>query len=278
MTSKDLDDDVVDENVDEPAADDGLDHTEQSFVSHLKELRSRIMAALLCVLIIVLALMPFANTLYLWLAEPLLVHMSETGATMIATEVASPFLAPFKLSVFVAVFISAPYIFYQIWSFVAPGLYRNERDLALPLLISSTLLFYAGIAFAYFVVFPLMFGFFTTIAPKGVTVMTDISRYLDFVLKLFFAFGAAFEVPVATYLAVRTGATTVESLSAKRPFIIVGAFVVGMLLTPPDVISQTLLALPVWLLFEIGLLLCRFSKHKQEQEEAEQALTSSTEE
>lgn len=278
MTSKDLDDDVVDENPDgqpsDDGPDDGLDHTEQSFVSHLKELRSRIMAALLCVLIILLALMPFANTLYLWLADPLLVHMKETGATMIATEVASPFLAPFKLSVFVAVFIAAPYIFYQIWSFVAPGLYRNERELALPVLISSTLLFYAGIAFAYFVVFPLMFGFFNNIAPKGVTVMTDISRYLDFVLKLFFAFGAAFEVPVATYLAVRTGATTVESLSAKRPFIIVGAFVVGMLLTPPDVISQTLLALPVWMLFEIGLLLCRFSKHEQEQDEAEQALST----
>ena len=255
------------------AQDDGLDQTEQSFVSHLKELRSRIMAALLCVLIIVLALMPFANTLYLWLAEPLLVHMSETGATMIATEVASPFLAPFKLSVFVAVFISAPYIFYQIWSFVAPGLYRNERELALPLLISSTLLFYAGIAFAYFVVFPLMFGFFTTIAPKGVTVMTDISRYLDFVLKLFFAFGAAFEVPVATYLAVRTGATTVESLAAKRPFIIVGAFVVGMLLTPPDVISQTLLALPVWLLFEIGLIMCRFIEKGDGNQSEGQALT-----
>ncbi|MGR8947045.1 MAG: twin-arginine translocase subunit TatC [Gammaproteobacteria bacterium] len=277
MTSKDLDEDVVNQDVDEDAHDDGLDHTEQSFVSHLKELRSRIMAALLCVLVIVLALMPFANTLYLWLAEPLLVHMSATGATMIATEVASPFLAPFKLSVFVAVFISAPYIFYQIWAFVAPGLYRNERELALPVLISSTLLFYAGIAFAYYVVFPLMFGFFTTIAPKGVTVMTDISRYLDFVLKLFFAFGAAFEVPVATYLAVRTGATTVESLSKKRPFIIVGAFVVGMLLTPPDVISQTLLALPVWMLFEIGLLLCRFSKHKQEQDN-DQPLASTTDE
>ena len=263
---KDNDTEVLEEQ------DDGLDQSEQSFVSHLKELRSRIMAALLCVLIIVLALMPFANTLYLWLADPLLVHMSETGATMIATEVASPFLAPFKLSVFVAVFISAPYIFYQIWSFVAPGLYRNERELALPLLVSSTLLFYAGIAFAYFVVFPLMFGFFTTIAPKGVTVMTDISRYLDFVLKLFFAFGAAFEVPVATYLAVRTGATTVESLSAKRPFIIVGAFVVGMLLTPPDVISQTLLALPVWLLFEIGLIMCRFIDKGEGEESAEHAL------
>lgn len=260
MASEDLEDEELEWHG-EP--DDGLDRTEQTFVSHLKELRKRIMSALLCVLIILLALMPFSNTLYMWLAEPLLTHMAATGATMIATEVASPFLAPFKLSLFVAVFISAPYIFYQIWAFVAPGLYRNERELALPILVSSTLLFYAGIAFAYFVVFPLMFGFFTAVAPEGVTVMTDISRYLDFVLKLFFAFGAAFEVPVATFLAVRSGATSRESLAAKRPFIIVGAFVVGMLLTPPDVISQILLAVPVWLLFEIGLILCVFSERRK---------------
>jgi sec-independent protein translocase protein TatC len=236
--------------------DNGLDRTEQSFVSHLRELRRRIMAALLCVLVVLIALMPFSNDLYLWLAEPLLHHMADTGATMIATEVASPFLAPFKLTLFVAVFISAPYIFYQAWGFVAPGLYRNEQQLALPVLISSTLLFYLGIAFAYYVVFPLMFGFFTAIAPQGVTVMTDISKYLDFVLKLFFAFGAAFEVPVATYLAVRTGMTTRDALAAKRPYVVVASFVLGMLLTPPDVISQILLAIPVWLLFEAGLILC----------------------
>ncbi len=236
--------------------DDGLDRTEQSFVSHLRELRSRLMAALLCVLLVLLALMPFANELYLWLADPLLHHMTDTGATMIATEVASPFLAPFKLALFVAFFISAPYIFYQAWAFVAPGLYKNEQQLALPVLISSTLLFYFGIAFAYYVVFPLMFGFFTATAPAGVTVMTDISKYLDFVLKLFFAFGVAFEVPVATYLAVRTGITTRATLAEKRPYVIVAAFVVGMLLTPPDVISQILLAVPVWFLFELGLVLC----------------------
>ncbi len=269
MANDDIDDDELEWHVPEEE-NDGLDRNEQSFVSHLKELRSRIMWALLCVLVILLALMPFANTLYKWLAEPLLTHMAATGATMIATEVASPFLAPFKLALFVSVFISAPFIFYQIWMFVAPGLYRNERELALPILVSSTLLFYAGIAFAYFVVFPLMFGFFTAVAPEGVTVMTDISRYLDFVLKLFFAFGAAFEVPVATYLAVRTGATTRESLAAKRPFIIVGAFVVGMLLTPPDIISQILLALPVWLLFEIGLMLCAFSEKKADAERDEE--------
>lgn len=237
--------------------DDGLDRSEQSFVSHLRELRRRIMATLLCVLFVLLALMPFSNDLYLWLAEPLLHHMTDTGATMIATEVASPFLAPFKLALFVAIFISAPYIFYQAWAFIAPGLYKNEQQLALPVLISSTLLFYFGIAFAYYIVFPLMFGFFTATAPKGVTVMTDISKYLDFVLKLFFAFGAAFEVPVATYLAVRTGITTRATLAEKRPYVIVAAFVIGMLLTPPDIISQILLAVPVWLLFEVGLVLCR---------------------
>ena len=264
------DEDIID------AENDGLDRSEQSFVSHLRELRTRILKALGCVAVVLIVLMPFANQIYLWLAQPLLHHMADTGATMIATEVAAPFLAPFKLALFVAVFISAPFIFYQVWAFVAPGLYRNERALAFPILISSTLLFYFGIAFAYFIVFPLMFGFFTAIAPEGVTVMTDISRYLDFVLKLFFAFGAAFEVPVATYLAVRTGMTTRTALAAKRPYIIVGAFVVGMLLTPPDVISQILLALPVWLLFEIGLILCRLYINEEELEEDEKSLREQT--
>lgn len=251
------DGDAIDHDKEDIAQhDDGLDRTEQSFVSHLRELRSRIMATLLCVLVVSLALMPFANDLYLWLADPLLHHMTDTGATMIATEVASPFLAPFKLALFVAIFISAPYIFYHAWAFVAPGLYKDEQRLALPVLVSSTVLFYLGIAFAYYIVFPLVFGFFTATAPAGVTVMTDISKYLDFVLKLFFAFGVAFEVPVATYLAVRTGITTRATLAAKRPYVIVAAFVVGMLLTPPDIISQILLAVPVWLLFELGLVLC----------------------
>ena len=253
---------------DEIVEDDGLDRSEQSFVSHLRELRSRIIKALVCVLVVLLGLLPFANDLYLWLADPLLHHMADTGASMIATEVASPFLAPFKLALFVAVFISIPYIFFQAWAFVAPGLYRNEQNLALPVLVSSTLLFYFGIGFAYYVVFPLMFGFFTAIAPQGVTVMTDISKYLDFVLKLFFAFGAAFEVPVVTYLAVRTGMTSRENLVAKRPYVIVGAFVVGMLLTPPDIISQILLAVPVWLLFELGLVLCRLYIREEDEDGA----------
>jgi len=234
------------------------DPTEKPFVAHLVELRDRLLRALACVFAVLLALMPFSNPLYSWLSEPLIAVMPGDG-TMIATQVASPFLAPFKLTVFVAVLISAPFIFYQAWAFVAPGLYLHERRLALPLMVSSTVLFYLGNAFAYFVVFPLVFGFFTAIAPAGVTIMTDITHYLDFVLMLFLAFGAAFEVPVATYLLVRTGLTTVDALAKKRPFIIVGAFAIGMLLTPPDVISQTLLALPMWLLYEIGLLLCRWT-------------------
>lgn len=262
----------ADEEIIEEVDDDGLDRSEQSFVSHLRELRTRIVKTLICIVLVLLGLLPFANDLYLWLADPLLHHMTDTGATMIATEVAAPFLAPFKLAIFVAVFISAPYIFYQAWSFVAPGLYRNEQQLALPVLVSSTGLFYFGIAFAYYVVFPLMFGFFSATAPQGVTVMTDISKYLDFVLKLFFAFGAAFEVPVVTYLAVRSGITTREDLASKRPYVIVAAFVVGMLLTPPDVISQILLAVPVWLLFEIGLILCGlYIKPEEDEDEAESA-------
>ena len=244
--------------------DDSPDQTQQSFISHLVELRTRILRALACIFIVLLCLMPVANQLYSFLAEPLLAHMPGS-ASMIATEVASPFLAPFKLALFVAFFISAPFCFYQAWAFVAPGLYLKEKRLALPLLISSPLLFYLGIAFSYYIVFPLVFGFFTAIAPEGVTIMTDISRYLDFVLKLFFAFGVSFEVPVATYLVVRTGISTVESLKKKRPYIVVGAFFVGMLLTPPDVISQILLALPIWALYEVGLLLCRYTISEDEE-------------
>lgn len=255
MTTTDLKNPDDESTTADPA---GPDPTQQTFVSHLVELRDRLVRTLACVFVVLLVLMPVANQLYAWLAEPLLAHLPGSSS-MIATQVASPFFAPFKLAIFVAVFISVPYIFYQAWGFVAPGLYLNERRLALPLLLSSTLLFYCGVAFAYFVVFPLVFGFFTAIAPEGVEIMTDISHYLDFVLKLFLAFGIAFEVPVATYLIVRTGISTVDSLSRKRPYIIVGAFVVGMVLTPPDIISQTMLALPVWALYEIGLLLCRFT-------------------
>ena len=230
----------------------GLDETEQPLLYHLIELRNRLLRVVLVVAVVFVVLVPFSNTLFSLLSGPLLAHMP-ADSSMIAIEVASPFLIPFKLTLFLALFIAIPYVLYQLWSFVAPGLYRHERRLVVPLLVSSTVLFYAGAAFAYFVVFPLVFAFFTAAAPEGVSVMTDISRYLDFVLTLFFAFGAAFEVPVVTVLLIWTGMTTRDSLRQKRPYVIEGAFVIGMLLTPPDVISQTLLAVPVWLLFELGL-------------------------
>ncbi len=229
---------------------------QQPLLSHLIELRNRLLRILACVGIIFLLLFPFANELYELLALPLLRQLP-ADSTMIATEVASPFLAPFKFTLVLAFFLAMPFVLYQFWAFIAPGLYRNERRIVLPLLASSSLLFYGGVAFAYFVVFPLMFTFLIGAAPEGVAVMTDISKYLEFVLKLFFAFGAAFEVPVATILLVWAGITTPESLMAKRPYVIVGAFVAGMLLTPPDMISQTLLAVPIWLLFELGVYAAR---------------------
>jgi sec-independent protein translocase protein TatC len=229
---------------------------EESFISHLIELRDRLLRSVLAVLVIFLALFPFANRLYSFLAGPLTQHLPE-GSTMIAIEVASPFLIPFKLTLMLAVVLAVPYLLYQVWAFVAPGLYRHERRLVFPILVSSTLLFYLGMAFAYYVVFPLVFGFFTASAPEGVAVMTDISRYLDFVILIFLAFGAAFEVPIVTVVLVSMGVTTPQVLAKKRPYVIVGAFVIGMVLTPPDIISQSLLALPMWVLFELGLLASR---------------------
>jgi len=231
--------------------------TSSNLVSHLLELRTRILKMLLSVLIIFACLAMFAQDIYHLLAQPLLAVMPE-GATMIATDVASPFFAPFKLTMVVAFFIAIPFVLYQVWGFIAPALYRNEKKLVAPLLLSSTLLFYAGMAFAYFVVFPLAFSFFNSVAPEGVVVSTDISSYLNFVLKIFFAFGVAFEIPIAIILMCWTGVTTPDKLRAKRPYIIVGTFVVGMLLTPPDVISQTLLAIPMWLLFEVGIIVGTF--------------------
>ena len=236
--------------------DENLDEG-QPLVDHLIELRSRVLRSLVAVFIIFLPLFYFANDIYGFVSEPLRAFLPE-GATMIATEVASPFLTPFKLTLVLAIFIAIPFILHQVWSFIAPGLYKNEKRVAFPLLVSSILLFYAGIAFAFYVVFPLIFGFFTSVAPAGVTVMTDINRYLDFVLKLFFAFGIAFEIPIATILLVWTGATDIEGLRRKRAYVVVGCFVVGMLLTPPDIISQILLALPMWLLYEIGILFSIF--------------------
>lgn len=230
---------------------------EQPLLAHLAELRTRLLHAIACVLVIFLCLAFFSNDIYSMIATPLLAKLP-ANSTMIATEVASPFLVPFKLTIFVALFISMPYILYQVWAFTAPGLYQNEKHFVLPLLMTSIVLFYMGMSFAFFAVFPLMFGFFAAVAPEGVTIMTDISQYLNFILKLFFAFGIAFEVPIATILLIKTGFATTESLAAKRPYIIVGAFAIGMLLTPPDVISQILLALPIWLLFEIGLYFSRY--------------------
>ena len=229
---------------------------EMTFVEHLVELRNRLLRVVVVVSLLLLCMMPFANRLYALLAAPLLAEM-QMGSSMIATQVASPFLTPFKLALVAALLIAMPYILYQFWAFVAPGLYRHEKRLVFPLMVTSSLLFYLGMAFAYFVVFPLMFAFFQAVAPEGVEIMTDISSYLDFVLKIFFAFGLAFEVPIATVVLVWTGFTTPDALVEKRPYIIVGAFVVGMLLTPPDLISQTLLALPVWVLFEIGVIFAR---------------------
>jgi len=234
---------------------------QDSLVSHLVELRDRLIKVLIGIVVVVLGLFPFANQLYSFMAEPLLKHLP-AQSTMVAIDVASPFLTPFKLVMLAAVVVTIPWILYQAWAFVAPGLYKHERKWVLPLLASSSILFYVGMMFAYYVVFPLVFGFFTSTTPEGVSVMTDISRYLDFVTKMFIAFGAAFEVPVLTFVLIVTGVTTAEALASARSYVIVGAFVVGMLLTPPDVISQVLLAVPVWLLFELGLVMSRFVKTK----------------
>ena len=231
------------------------DH-EQPFISHLVELRTRLLRIVSGVLLVFVALSPFSNPIYSMLAGPLTRHMP-AQSSMIAIDVLSPFLTPLKFTLVLAVFITIPWILYQVWAFIAPGLYQKEKRLALPVLISSTLLFYCGMAFAYFVIMPIFFAFITSTAPEGVAVMTDINRYLDFVMTIFFAFGVAFEVPVATVILVLTGIITPEAMAAKRPYVIVGAFVVGMLLTPPDVISQTLLAVPMWLLFEVGIFVSR---------------------
>ncbi len=247
---------------------DAATDIEQPFMSHLLELRDRLLRAVLVVLVVFLALFPFGNDIYHFVAEPLMAVMPE-GTSMIATKVASPFLTPFKLSLITAVFLSMPYLLYQLWAFVAPGLYQHEKRMAMPLLASSVVLFYLGATFAYYVVFPLVFRFFTSVTPEGVAVMTDISEYLDFVLTLFFAFGLAFEIPIATILLVWMNMTTPEKLASKRPYVVVGVFVIGMLLTPPDVISQTLLALPMWVLFEAGILFSRFFVRQREDDEAE---------
>ncbi len=251
----------------------------QPLIQHLVELRGRLMRAICAVMVVFLCLVWFANDIYAFMSAPLIERLPE-GATMIATDVASPFFTPLKLTLMTSLFIAVPMILYQVWAFVAPGLYKHEKRLVMPLLVSSSLLFYCGVAFAYFVVFPLVFSFFTATTPEGVQMATDISSYLDFVLAIFFAFGIAFEVPIAIILLCWTGATDPQSLSQKRPYIVVASFVVGMMLTPPDIISQTLLAIPMCILFEVGLLISRVylpklasekKAHEAKQESDEQA-------
>lgn len=246
-----------------------LNANPDSLLGHLIELRNRLLRCVIAIVVVFAALAAFAQEIYHVLAQPLMAVLPE-NSSMIATDVAAPFFAPFKLTFIVAICLAIPYILFQVWQFVAPALYSREKRLMAPLVFSSTLLFYAGIAFAYFIVFPIIFGFFTSVAPEGVTVATDISNYLDFVLKLFFAFGLSFEIPVAILLLVWSGATTRAALAEKRPYIIVGAFIIGMLLTPPDVLSQTLLAVPMWMLFELGLALSRFYQPRSEQESKKQ--------
>lgn len=228
----------------------------EPFISHLIELRNRLLYAVGAVLIVFFALVPFANELYQWFAKPLMATLPQ-GTSMISTEPHGPFFVPFKFAFACAFAIAIPFVLYQLWAFIAPGLYLKEKRIALPLVISSTVLFYGGIMFAYYVVFPVIFGFFVSMAPDGVAVMTDINAYMSFALKLFFAFGIAFEVPVATVLLARLGVVSTKTMAEKRPYIVVVAFVVGMLMTPPDVFSQIMLAIPVCLLFELGLFFAR---------------------
>ena len=243
--------------------------SKNSFIPHLLELRNRLTKILLFVLVIFILLIPFSGQIYNILYIPLLNALPQ-GSEMIAIDVASPFLIPFKLVIYLSIFIVIPYILYHLWSFIAPGLYSHEKKLIFPLIVSSSILFYLGAAFAYFVVFPLIFVFFIGIAPTDVAVMTDIGRYLDFVIALFFAFGFSFEVPIITVLLITSGITTKDKLISKRPYIIVGAFTLGMLLTPPDVISQILLALPMWLLYELGLYSSKFFKIRKTSNETEE--------
>lgn len=235
---------------------------QETFISHLIELRDRLLRSVIAVVVIFIALFPWAQELYAWLAEPMLASLPQ-GGQMIATEVTTPFFVPVKVTMMTAFLIALPWIFYQIWAFVAPGLYQHEKRLGLPLIVSGVLLFLLGMAFAYFLVFPVVFGFIVGIAPEGVAVMTDIGKYLDFVLTLFLAFGITFEVPVAVVLLVKTGMVSIDKLREIRPYVIVGAFIIGAIFTPPDVISQIMLAVPMWLLYELGIVVARMITRPQ---------------
>jgi len=243
---------------------------ELSLIDHLLELRSRLIRSVVAVTLCTVVLLPFARRLYSLVSEPLVSRLPE-GASMIAIDVVSPVFAPFKLTMILALLIAMPYLIYQAWSFVAPGLYQHEKRIAKPLLAAATVLFYLGCLFAYFVVMPVIFTFITRIAPDGVAVMTDISRYLDFILVMFLAFGFSFEVPVITVVLVAIGVVTPEALARARGYVVVGVFFVAMLITPPDMISQTLLALPVWALYELGIVFSRLVRPKKQEEDQENA-------
>ena len=234
----------------------------QPFMSHLLELRDRLLRTFIAILIVFACLFPFSEPLYLYISEPIRSFLPETS-TMIATEVASPFLTPFKLTLILAVYLSMPYILYQLWAFIAPGLYKKEKRVVLPIFFSSVVLFYGGMAFAYYVVFPLVFMFFTSVVPEGISVMPDIRAYLDFALKLFLAFGLSFEIPIVVVILSWLGTVNPDNLAKKRPYVFVLCFILGMLLTPPDIISQILLAIPMWLLFEVGVLFGRMVRPKE---------------
>ena len=233
---------------------------EMSYIEHLKELRSRLLRVFAVAGIFLIFCLPFANEIYFLISSPLTAILPE-NSTMIATEVTSPFIAPLRLAIYSALVLSMPYSLFELWGFIAPGLYKSEKTFVLPLLISSGVLFYAGVAFAFFIVSPIILNFFIAAAPDSIQVMTDINKYLDFVLKLFFAFGLAFEIPVATFLIISTGITNKKTIKKIRPYLIIGFFVLAMLLTPPDIFSQLFLAIPMWLLFEIGLLISRDKKN-----------------
>ena len=244
----------------EKAHDARVDADEQPFLAHIIELRQRLLRSMLAVVVLFVPMYYFNAEIFAFISGPLRAWLP---GEMIATQVASPFLTPFKLAIFAAVFAAVPVLLHQLWGFVSPGLYLREKRFAAPLLVSSIVLFYLGMAFAYFLVFPLIFQFFVSVTPEGVSMMTDINHYLDFVLKMFFAFGLAFEIPVANVLLVMSGLATPDGIASKRPYVIVGCFFLGMLLTPPDIISQVLLALPAWVLFEVGILLARLIRPRE---------------
>ena len=246
------------------------DEKELTLIDHLVELRDRILKCIVAIVVLFLALFTWADQIYLFVAGPLLDVLPE-GTSMIAIDPTSPFFAPFKLTFFVALLLAAPYILYQLLSFIAPGLYKKEKTLAIPLFVSSVVLFYSGIAFARYILFSIVFSFFISMAPEGIQVAPDISSFLSFALTIFFAFGVAFEIPIAVFLCIWAGLVEPDSLTEKRPYVVVGCFVVAMLLTPPDPFTQSMLALPMWALFEVGILAGRMIKKRQSEEEQQAA-------